>query len=259
MAVSPAAVDARRDTVVPGWTPDASDRRGTMAERGLGIPQSWRALEAAIDPAAIADLQAFLAAEDAAGHRVFPPVAERFTALELTPPDQVRVVILGQDPYHGAGQAHGLSFSVPPGVRIPPSLANIYRELDGDLGIPRAAHGNLRHWAEQGVLLLNTTLTVREGEAASHAGRGWERVTDAVIRLVDAGPQPVVFMLWGAHAQRKAGFVDALRHCVLRSVHPSPLSARRGFFGSRPFSTANAFLIAHGRAPIDWALPPLGT
>ncbi len=203
----------------------------------------------------MADLCAFLKAERDAGVDVFPPRADRFAALDLTPLDRVRVVILGQDPYHGAGQAHGLCFSVKPGVRVPPSLVNIYKELDSDLGIPRAGHGYLRHWAEQGVLLLNTTLTVRAGVAGSHAGRGWERFTDAVIRLVDAGPEPVVFMLWGAQAQKKAAFVDATRHCVLRSVHPSPLSARGGFFGSRPFSRANAFLVAHGRPPIDWALP----
>ena len=221
---------------------------------------SWRdALRAEWDSPYMAELQAFLAAEEAGGTCVFPSPEDRFAALDLTPLDQVRVVILGQDPYHGEGQAHGLSFSVRPGVRLPPSLRNIYKELASDLGLPPAAHGHLRRWAEQGVLLLNTTLTVRMGSAASHAGRGWERFTDAVVRAVDAQPQPSVFLLWGAHAQKKAAFVDAMRHCVIRSVHPSPLSARGGFFGSRPFSQANAFLAAHGRGTIDWALPPIGT
>lgn len=203
----------------------------------------------------MAELRDFLRAERAAGQRVFPRAAEWFAALDLTPLEDVRVVILGQDPYHGEGQAHGLCFSVRPGIRVPPSLVNIYKELASDLGIARPSHGYLRHWAEQGVLLLNTTLTVRMGAAASHAGRGWERFTDAVIRLVDAGPKPVVFILWGAHAQRKAAFVDQRRHLVLKSPHPSPLSARSGFFGSRPFSQANAFLERHGRTPIDWTLP----
>ena len=222
------------------------------------LQPNWQAaLRRELDGPYMADLREFLNAEMAAGHQVFPPAAEWFAALNLTPLDRVRVVILGQDPYHGAGQAHGLCFSVKPGVRVPPSLVNIYKELESDLGIPRAPHGYLRHWAEQGVLLLNTTLTVRMGSAASHAGRGWERFTDAVIRLIDAAPQPVVFMLWGAHAQKKAAFVDGTRHCVLRSAHPSPLSARGGFFGSRPFSQANEFLAAHGRAPIDWALPDI--
>ncbi|MFD1787462.1 uracil-DNA glycosylase [Sphingomonas floccifaciens] len=203
----------------------------------------------------MAELDAFLRVEQAAGASVFPPEPDRFAALALTPLDRVRVVILGQDPYHGAGQAHGLSFSVRPGVRVPPSLVNIYKEMDADLGIARAGHGYLRHWAEQGVLLLNTTLTVRMGSPASHAKRGWERFTDAVIRAVDSRAEPSVFLLWGAHAQKAGGFVDGDRHLVIRSAHPSPLSARTGFFGSRPFSRANAFLAAHGRGTIDWALP----
>lgn len=222
----------------------------------IRLPSSWREpLQREFDQPYMAELQRFLAEERAAGARVFPPEADWFAALDLTPLDQVRVVILGQDPYYGEGQAHGLCFSVRPGVRVPPSLVNIYKEMESDLGLPRVGHGYLRHWAEQGVLLLNTTLTVRQGSPTSHAGRGWERLTDAIIRLVDAGPQPVVFMLWGAHAQKKAAFVDTTRHCVIRSVHPSPLSARGGFFGSRPFSRANAFLAEHGRGTIDWALP----
>lgn len=207
----------------------------------------------------MAALRAFLVAEKQAGKRIFPPASTWFRALDLTPLDRVRVVILGQDPYHGAGQAHGLCFSVQPGVRTPPSLANIYKELEADLGIPRARHGFLEHWAHQGVLLLNAVLTVEMGKAASHQGRGWERFTDAVIRLVNARPEPVVFLLWGSHAQKKAAFVDSIerggRHLVLRAPHPSPLSAHAGFFGCRHFSQANAFLEAHGRKPIDWALP----
>ena len=164
------------------------------------------------------------------------------------------MVILGQDPYHGEGQAHGLCFSVKPGVRPPPSLINIYKELQSDLGIAPPSHGNLEAWARQGVLLLNAVLTVEAGLAASHQGKGWERFTDAVIRLVNDQPRPVVFILWGSYAQKKAAFVDRTRHLVLASAHPSPLSAHNGFFGSRPFSKANAFLVAQGQEPIDWDL-----
>lgn len=221
----------------------------------VALHSSWQAaLRAEFDEPYMAGLRAFLRAERAAGARISPRPGEWFAALDSTPLDTVRVVILGQDPYHGEGQAHGLSFSVPPGVRIPPSLANIYKELESDLGVPRADHGDLRPWAAQGVLLLNAALTVRMGAPASHAGHGWERFTDAVIRLVDAGPEPVVFLLWGAHAQRKAAFVDRARHLVLRAPHPSPLSAHRGFLGCRHFSQANAFLVRNGRTPVDWAL-----
>lgn len=221
---------------------------------------SWRAaLQDEFNAPYMRDLDAFLAGEAAAGVAVYPPAADRFRALELTPLDAVRVVILGQDPYHGAGQAHGLSFSVRPGIRVPPSLTNIFKELQSDLGIPRAAHGFLEAWARQGVLLLNTVLSVREGAPASHRGQGWERFTDAVIRAVAARAEPSVFLLWGAHAQAKAGLIDAAapseRHLVIRSAHPSPLSARTGFFGSRPFSQANAFLAHHDRRTIDWTLP----
>ena len=207
----------------------------------------------------MAALREFLVAEKAAGKRIFPAGNAWFRALDLTPLENVRVVILGQDPYHGEGQAHGLCFSVNHGVRTPPSLVNIYKEMQSDLGIPPARHGFLEHWAEQGVLLLNAVLTVQMGNAASHQGRGWERFTDAVIRLVNARPEPVVFMLWGSHAQKKAAFVDSIdrggRHLVLKSVHPSPLSAYGGFFGSKPFSKANAFLESRGMKPIDWRLP----
>ncbi|WP_326523110.1 uracil-DNA glycosylase [Sphingomonas sp.] len=224
--------------------------------QNIRLHPSWLdPLRGEFDQPYMADLREFLRAERASGARVFPPPAEWFAALDQTPLDRVRVVILGQDPYHGEGQAHGLCFSVRPGVRVPPSLQNIYKELESDLGIPRASHGHLARWAEQGVLLLNTTLTVRSGSPTSHAGRGWERFTDAVIRLVSDRAGPSVFLLWGSHAQKKAALVDAARHCVLRSVHPSPLSAHGGFFGCRHFSQANAFLDRHGRGAIDWALP----
>ena len=200
-------------------------------------------------------LRAFLLAEKAAGKQIFPKGSEWFRALDLTLLDQVRVVILGQDPYHGPGQAHGLCFSVKPGVRPPPSLVNIYKELQSDLGIPRAIHGFLEHWAQQGVLLLNSVLTVEMAKAASHQKKGWEQFTDAVIRLVNAKNEPVVFMLWGAYAQKKAAFVDTDKHLVLKAAHPSPLSAHNGFLGCRHFSQCNAFLESKGLPPIDWALP----
>lgn len=207
----------------------------------------------------MADLRAFLLAQKAQGKRIFPKGSEYFRALDLTPLDKVRVVILGQDPYHGEGQAHGLCFSVQRGVRPPPSLVNIFKEMKTDLGLDPPRHGNLTHWAEQGVLLLNSVLTVEMGQAASHQGRGWERFTDAVIALVARQERPVVFILWGAYAQKKAAFVQDVgqggRHLVIRSAHPSPLSAHNGFFGSRPFSRANAFLREHGQPPIDWKLP----
>ncbi len=227
------------------------------------LDAGWTAaLRGEFDAPYMATLRAFVAAEEAAGKRIFPPAAERFAALALTPLEAVRVVILGQDPYHGAGQAHGLSFSVRPGVKVPPSLANIYKELASDCGVAAPAHGHLAHWARQGVLLLNTVLTVEEGRAAAHRDRGWERFTDAVVRAVAEKEQPVVFLLWGSHAQKKAAFVRDVsaggRHLVLTAPHPSPLSAYKGWFGSRHFSRANAFLAQHGRGTIDWALPAVG-
>lgn len=204
-------------------------------------------------------LKQFLADQRAKGKRVYPRARDWFAAFDATPPQDVRVVILGQDPYHGPGQAHGLCFSVQPGVRVPPSLVNIYKEMQSDLGIPPARHGYLKHWAEQGVLLLNNCLTVEAGQAASHQGKGWERFTDAAVAAVAADPAPKVFILWGSHAQRKAANVPGLGpgtpHLILRAPHPSPLSASNGFFGSRPFSQANAFLAEHGRGTIDWRLP----
>jgi uracil-DNA glycosylase len=202
-------------------------------------------------------LKSFLVAEKAASKVIFPKGSEWFRALDLTPLDKVRVVILGQDPYHGQGQAHGLCFSVKPGVRTPPSLVNIYKELRADLDISPPSHGFLEHWAKQGILLLNSVLTVEMGQAASHQGKGWERFTDAIIKQVNALPYPVVFLLWGAYAQKKAAFVDADKHLILRAAHPSPLSAHNGFLGCRHFSQTNAFLASRGQAPIDWALPEL--
>jgi uracil-DNA glycosylase len=207
----------------------------------------------------MADLKRFLLAERERGRRIFPKGSEWFRALDLTPLEQVRVVILGQDPYHGEGQAHGLCFSVQPGVPPPPSLVNIFKELDTDLGIKPARHGLLDHWAKQGVLLLNSVLTVEMGRAAAHRDKGWERFTDAVVAAVNAKPEPVVFLLWGSYAQKKAAFVDQSRHLVLKAPHPSPLSAHSGFFGCRHFSKANAFLERRGLAPIDWALPDLSS
>ena len=224
----------------------------------IKLHESWKApLADEFAAPYMAELRAFLVAEKAKGKRIFPKGSEWFRALDLTPLEKVRVVIIGQDPYHGEGQAHGLCFSVQPGVRTPPSLVNIYKEMQSDLGIPPARHGFLEHWAKQGVLLLNAVLTVEMAQAASHQGKGWEKFTDAIIRLVNARAEPCVFLLWGAYAQRKAAFVDMSRHLVLKSAHPSPLSAYNGFFGSRPFSQTNAFLEAHGQAPIDWALPEL--
>ena len=204
-----------------------------------------------------AELQEFVATERSA-HTVYPPPEEVFAALHLTPYADTRVVILGQDPYHGPGQAHGLCFSVRLGVRVPPSLANIHKELRDDLGLAIPDHGSLDRWARNGVLLLNTTLTVRAGQAASHQKHGWETFTDHVIEVVAAKPDPVVFMLWGNSARRKRGLIDTSRHHVIESAHPSPLSAHNGFFGSRPFSRANAALAAAGREQVDWDLTDSG-
>ena len=222
------------------------------------VPTSWKPV---LDPVLTGEearrLGGWLRAEEAAGKLVYPPRGTRLKALELTPLEEVKVVILGQDPYHGPGQAMGLCFAVPEGVRVPPSLANIYKELEADLGIARPAHGDLSTWGRQGVLLLNNTLTVEAGQAGSHAGRGWDAVTDACVAAVAARAEPSVFILWGSHAQAKAKRIDGLRdgrHLLIESPHPSPLSAYRGFFGSRPFSRANAFLASKGREPVDWAL-----
>ena len=226
-----------------------------MSER---VPDSWKpVLDPVLATAEARQLGGWLRAEEDAGKTVYPPRGCRLKALELTALEEVKVVILGQDPYHGPGQAMGLCFAVPEGVRVPPSLVNIYKELEADLGIPRPAHGDLSKWGRQGVLLLNNTLTVEAGQAGSHAGRGWDAVTDACVAAVAAREEPSVFILWGSHAQAKAKRIEGLRsgrHHVIESPHPSPLSAHRGFFGSRPFSRSNSFLAAKGRGAIDWAL-----
>jgi len=221
------------------------------------IPEDWRAvLSPTLADSRLHDLDLWLLAEEAAGKAIYPPRGSRLRALALTPLADVRVVILGQDPYHGPGQAHGLAFSVPGGVRLPPSLRNITRELAEDGGAAPRQAGNLEDWARQGVLLLNTTLTVEAAQAGSHAGRGWEVLTDGIVRAVAERAAPSVFILWGNHAQGKVARIAALgpgtRHLLIASAHPSPLSARRGFFGSRPFSRANAFLAQHGRGTINW-------
>jgi len=227
-----------------------------MASRDIKLDPSWlEPLRSEFEQPYMAELKRFLMAERERGKQIFPRASEWFRALDLTPLDAVRVVILGQDPYHGPGQAHGLCFSVKDGVRPPPSLVNIYKELESDLGIAPRRHGFLEHWAKQGVLLLNSVLTVEMGLAASHRDRGWERFTDRIVEQVNAKPEPVVFMLWGSYAQKKAAMVDTSRHLVLKAAHPSPLSAHSGFFGCRHFSKANAFLESRGLPPIDWALP----
>ena len=200
------------------------------------------------------ELQEFVRAERER-HAVYPPHDEVFAALHLTPYSDVKVLVLGQDPYHNTGQAHGLCFSVRRGVETPPSLVNIFAELESDLGCPKPTHGNLDHWARQGVLLLNATLTVRAHQAASHQRKGWERFTDRVIEVVNGKPERVVFVLWGASARKKKALVDTSRHTVIESPHPSPLSAHRGFFGSKPFSRANDALREAGREPVDWCIP----
>ncbi|ATJ83010.1 uracil-DNA glycosylase [Halomonas beimenensis] len=220
------------------------------------LPDSWQAvLGAEFEAPYMRALRDFLAAEKAARKVIYPHSSHWFRAFELTPLHEVRVVILGQDPYHGPGQAHGLCFSVRPGVRIPPSLLNVYKELAADVGFTPVDHGNLEHWARQGVLLLNTSLTVEQGNAGSHRGKGWETFTDRAIAAVNEHAGPTVFLLWGSHARQKKALVDTRRHLVLESPHPSPLSAHRGFFGNHHFSRANAFLAEQGRGTIDWQLP----
>jgi uracil-DNA glycosylase len=231
----------------------SGEGEATVAAGCPAVPSAWAK---ALDPvdAPVAAVAARVAAARAAGAAVAPPAADVFRALALTPPEAVRVVLLGQDPYPTPGHADGLCFSVRPGVAPPRSLRNVFRELHDDLGLPPPAGGSLEPWARQGVLLLNTCLTVEEGTANAHAGWGWEAVTDAIIDAVSARPAPTVFLLWGRPAQAKAGRI-APHHVVLPAAHPSPLSARTGFFGSRPFSRANAALAAAGRGTVDWRLP----
>lgn len=221
------------------------------------IPSGWqRVLASEIEKPYFQALETFVAAERNT-HTVYPPEGEVFSALRLTPYPDVKVFILGQDPYHDDNQAHGLAFSVRPGVKPPPSLRNIFKELKTDVGCRLPNNGYLVPWARQGVLLLNAVLTVRAHEPNSHKDHGWETFTDAVLRAVNARPDPVVFVLWGGYARKKTGLIDPGRHIILESAHPSPLSARSGFFGSRPFSKINAALRAAGQGEVDWQLPDI--
>jgi uracil-DNA glycosylase len=227
-----------------------------MGALNAGLPAGWRkALASTLTAPGWAKVERGLAAARAREAVIYPEPEAIFRALALTPAEAVKVVILGQDPYHGPHQAMGLSFAVPRGERLPPSLRNIYKELKADLGVPPAVHGDLTAWAKQGVLLLNSILSVESGKPGSHAGLGWEECTDAIVRYLGHSKQPMVFILWGSHAAKKAGLIDEHTHLILKAPHPSPLSAHRGFFGSRPFSQANEFLVKHGRTPIDWRLP----
>jgi uracil-DNA glycosylase len=228
-----------------------------MSDSRVRLAPSWQAqVGAYLEKPEMRALGDFLRAEKAAGKRIFPPGPQMFAALEATPFEEVKVVVLGQDPYHGPGQAHGLSFSVPPGVDVPPSLQNIFKEQERDLGLPRPDHGCLLPWARQGVLLLNAVLSVEAGRAGSHQGKGWEGFTDHVVERLAQEREGLVFLLWGSYAQAKGRVIDNRRHCVLRAPHPSPLSAHRGFLGCGHFSAANRWLQGRGQKPIDWRLPP---
>jgi uracil-DNA glycosylase len=223
----------------------------------LNIPDGWKPLlKDEISQPHFEKLAQFLK-EERRKYQVFPLEQEVFNALELTPYQEVKVLLLGQDPYHNEGQAHGLAFSVRPGTPIPPSLLNIFKELQADTGIPIPNHGSLKSWARQGVLLLNAVLTVRAHQPNSHKNKGWERFSDAVIAAVNEKPGPIVFLLWGNYARKKTSLIDTDRHVVLQAAHPSPLSANRGYFGSRPFSKTNAVLVRAGKEAIDWQIPLL--
>ena len=229
-----------------------------MGSRKPQLTDAWaQALGDEFEQPYMQQLREFLLQEKAAGKVIYPPGPLIFNALNSTPLNQVKVVIIGQDPYHGPDQAHGLCFSVQPGVRTPPSLQNIYKEIQSDLGYPIPAHGCLQSWADQGVLLLNAVLTVTQGQAGAHANRGWELFTSRIIDILNSECEHLVFMLWGSYAQKKGRQIDRSRHLVLNSVHPSPLSAYRGFFGCGHFSAANEYLLEHGRDAIDWRLPAL--
>lgn len=228
----------------------------SLTMNSIKLDKSWLSLlEGEFTKPYMEDLRDFLDQEAKAGKTIYPKNDDVFAALNLTPFDQVKVVILGQDPYHGPNQAHGLSFSVKPGVKVPPSLVNIYKELSEDLGVRIPSHGYLESWAKQGVLLLNNVLTVEDGKAGSHHKKGWEQFTDKIIELLNEKKENLVFILWGSPAQKKAAAVDEKKHFVLKSVHPSPLSSYRGFFGSKPFSQTNAFLKKKGIKEVDWEVP----
>jgi len=224
--------------------------------KAIQLEESWLSrLQEQFEQPYMHELREFLMTRKRHRAVIYPPGRLIFNALNSTPFDKVRVVILGQDPYHGPGQAHGLCFSVLPGVRTPPSLANIYREIHSDLGIARPTHGNLQSWADQGVLLLNAVLTVESGQAGSHQGKGWENFTDAVVQALTDGREGLVFMLWGSYAQKKGAVIDRRKHLVLKAPHPSPLSAHRGFLGCKHFSLANDYLVQRQQSPIDWSVP----
>ena len=228
-----------------------------MSNERVKLAPSWKArIGDYLERPDMQALSAFLRAEKQSGKVIYPPGPDIFAAFEHTTFDQVRVVILGQDPYHGPGQAHGLCFSVRPGVQVPPSLQNIFKEIQRDLGIAPPDHGCLTPWADRGVLLLNAVLTVERGNANSHQGKGWEGFTDAAIDALNREREGIVFMLWGSYAQRKGERIDSKRHCVLKSVHPSPLSAHRGFIGCGHFSASSRYLSGNGSTPMDWSLPP---
>jgi len=226
-----------------------------MNQRTVKLEASWLThLQTEFEQVYMQQLSEFLRQEKASGQTVYPAGDAIFSALNTTPLSNVKVVILGQDPYHGAGQAHGLSFSVPKGIKIPPSLRNIYKEIQSDIGINPPNHGYLQSWAQQGVLLLNSVLTVRDSQAASHQGKGWETFTDNIISLINQQTKNVVFLLWGSYAQKKGQVIDRQSHLVLNAPHPSPLSAHRGFLGCRHFSQANHYLLQHNKTAIDWSI-----
>jgi uracil-DNA glycosylase len=243
--------------VAPQWKTRHADRTGVrMNEHPVKLEASWKErLGAYFERPDMRTLSGFLRAEKRAGKVVYPPGPQIFAAFAHTPFDAVKVVVLGQDPYHGPGQAHGLCFSVQPGVAVPPSLDNIFKEIARDLGIARPGHGCLTPWADRGVLLLNSVLTVERGRAGAHQGKGWEGFTDAAVDALNREREGLVFLLWGSYAQAKGRLIDTSRHCVLKAPHPSPLSAHRGFLGCGHFSAANRYLEQRGEAPVDWSLP----
>ncbi len=233
-------------------------KESLSTESRIKLHPSWLPLlEAEFAEDYMAQLKKFLLAERNAGKVIYPPAKQWFAAFDVTPFEKVKVVVLGQDPYHGPQQAHGLCFSVLPGVPVPPSLQNIFKELQTDLGLPLPAHGCLQHWAEQGVLLLNATLTVEHARAGSHQRKGWEQFTDRAVQALNEQREGLVFLLWGSYAQKKGAIIDRSRHLVLTAPHPSPLSAHRGFLGCRHFSQANRYLLSRGQTPVDWSLPRL--